>query len=152
MTDCPANRQRAKMFVEYRGTRRNKMKSVKRTGTRRAVELANGVRTIIEKRDGRKRNVKQNRQDEARNGTGTTKMPKQERTTRRYNKTDGLETPVAQRTAKRYTTGTPGELRTAKRENDTEGTETSVGRRTTRRQIGIKRVCNEEETSEEAGK
>ena len=128
------------------------MKNVKRTGTGRAGEMPSGGRTIIEKRDGRKRNVKQNRQDEARNGTGTTKMPNKERTTRRYNKTDGLETPVAQGTAKRYTIGTPGEQRTAKRENDTEGTETSVGRRTTRRQTGIKRVCNEEETSEEAGK
>ena len=104
-----ANRQRAKMFVEYNSTRRKKKKE-------RCAGSAKGDRTG----DGKRRRTNNARRDGK--PDGQTGASGEWRATKRENGAGGAET--------------SGGWRATKRENGTGGAETSGGWRATKRENG----------------
>ena len=103
MTACLANRQRAKLFVEYNSTRRTKERNVRAEGATRD-RTGDGT-------DGKRRRTSNARRKGKPDGrTGATG---EQRVTKRENGTGGAET-----SAGRCVT---------KRENDTDEKETPIG-------------------------
>ena len=160
MTVCLANRQRAKMFVEYNSTRQKEKErcagSAKRDRTgdgtdekrrRKSNARLNG------KPDGQTGASGEWRATKRENGTGGAETSGGWRATKRENGTGGAETSGGWRATKRENgTGgaeTSGGWRATKRENGTGGAETSGGWRATKRENG---TGGAETTSEEAGR